>query len=302
MPRTATTPEGRRTTGLLPGVATPEGEGIVVYRPFPSKAVREIDPFLLLDRLGPVTIAAGAAAGVPPHPHAGFEVVSYVLQGRLEHRDSRGHRGSLGPGDVQWMTAGAGIIHSEMPGTALRERGGTLEAIQLWINLPARDKQMPPRYGDLAATTRPIATSADGLATVRVMSGEALGARAGLPLRTPITYLHWTLEPGAIVDQPLAEGTEALAYVLSGQGQFGADRRVASRDELVRFEREGAHVTLAVPVGGERTEVLLLAGPPTGEPVARSGPFVMNTMAEIRKAIEDYHAGAMGELAPGGED
>jgi redox-sensitive bicupin YhaK (pirin superfamily) len=296
MPQTATTSPGRHTAGLLPGVATQEGEGITVYRPFPSRGAREIDPFLLLDRLGPVVIAPGTGAGIPPHPHAGFEVVSYLLQGRLEHRDSGGHRGRLGPGDVQWMTAGAGIVHSEMPAEALRARGGTLEAIQLWINLPARDKQMPPRYGDIAAATIPSATTPDGLTTVRVISGEALGARAILPLRTPITYLHWTLSPGAIVHQPLPDDTEALAYVLTGEARLGVDALPVSRDQLVRFEGQRGSVTLRVPESGQRSEVLLLAGPPTGEPVARSGPFVMNTMTEIREVIEKYRAGELGEI------
>lgn len=299
MANSATTPLGRRTAGVLPGIVTPEGDGILVYRPFPSRAAREIDPFLLLDRLGPVTLAPGAASGVPPHPHAGFEVVSYILQGRLEHRDSRGHRGSLGPGDVQWMTAGAGIIHSEMPGAELREQGGTLEAIQLWVNLPARDKRTAPRYGDIPAAQLPTAATADGLAAVRVIAGEALGARAALPLHTPITYLHWTLEPGATVSQPLPDGTEALAYVLDGRARFGADGREASRDELVRFADRDGPVTVAVAEGGRRTEVLLLAGPPIGEPVARSGPFVMNTPAEIREMIEAFRSGAMGEIPTG---
>ena len=296
MAGSATTPLSRRTAGLLPGVATPEGDGILVYRPFPSHAAREIDPFLLLDRLGPVTLAPGAAAGVPPHPHAGFEVVSYILQGRLEHRDSRGHRGSLGPGDVQWMTAGSGIIHSEMPGAELQAKGGTLEAIQLWVNLPARDKRTSPQYGDIPAAELPTAISADRLASVRVIAGEALGARATLPLRTPITYLHWTLKPGATVHQPLPDGTEALAYVLAGQALFGTDARAASRNELVRFEGPDGSLTIAVPKGGPQTEVLLLAGPPIGEPVARSGPFVMNTLAEIRTVIEEFRSGAMGEI------
>ncbi len=297
MVSSATTPQGRRTAGILSGVATPEGDGIVVYRPFPSRAAREIDPFLLLDRLGPVTLTPGAAAGVPPHPHAGFEVVSYVLQGRLEHRDSRGHRGSLGPGDVQWMTAGSGIVHSEMPGAELQANGGTLEAIQLWVNLPARDKRASPRYGDIPAAQLPTATTADDLAGVRVIAGEALGVRATLPLRTPITYLHWTLQPGATVHQPLPDGTEALAYVLHGRARFGADAREGSRDELVRFEDRDGPVTITVPPGGERTEVLVLAGPPIGEPVARSGPFVMNTPAEIRTVIAEFRAGAMGEIS-----
>ena len=296
MHQTATPIQGRRTSGILPGIATPEGDGILVYRPFPSHAAREIDPFLLLDRLGPVSIAPGGGGGVPPHPHAGFEVVSYILQGGLEHRDSAGHHGRLAPGDVQWMTAGAGIIHSEMPTEALRTQGGTLEAIQLWINLPARDKQRPPRYGDIPAAALPSATSPDGLASVRVIAGEALGSRATLPLRTPITYLHWTLAPGAVVHQPLPDGTVALAYVLAGEAHIGSDALPATRDQLVRFEGDHGPVTLQVPAGGVHTEVLLLAGPPIGEPVARSGPFVMNTMAEIRQVIEKYRAGGLGAI------
>ena len=298
MRQTATPTQGRHTADILPGIATPEGDGILVYRPFPSHAAREIDPFLLLDRLGPVSITPGGGGGVPPHPHAGFEVVSYILQGGLEHRDSAGHHGRLAPGDVQWMTAGAGIVHSEMPTEALRAQGGTLEAVQLWINLSARDKQMPPRYGDIPAAALPSATSPDGLASVRVIAGESLGARATLPLRTPITYLHWTLAPGAVVHQPLPEGTVALAYVLSGEARVGSDALAATRDQLVTFEGHDGPVTLRVPADGARTEVLLLAGPPIGEPVARSGPFVMNTMAEIRQVIEKYRAGGLGEIPP----
>ena len=292
-------PLGRRSAGLLAGIPTTEGEGITVYRPFPSAAVREIDPFLLLDRLGPVPIAPGAGTGVPPHPHAGFEVVSYVLQGGLEHRDSGGHHGRLGPGDVQWMSAGSGIVHSEMPTADLRAKGGTLEAIQLWINLPARDKQMVPRYGDLSGATIPSAKSSDRLASVRVIAGEALGARATLPLRSPITYLHWTLEPGATVAQPLPDGTVALVYVLTGEARVGSDARTAARDTLVRFEGTVGHVNLSVLRDGTRTELILLAGPPTGEPVARSGPFVMNTMAEIRAVVAKYRAGGLGEIPVG---
>jgi redox-sensitive bicupin YhaK (pirin superfamily) len=296
MPNPATTPLLRSTAELLPGVATPEGEGITVYRPIPSRAAREIDPFLLLDRLGPVPIEPGKASGFPPHPHAGFEVVSYVLQGGLEHRDSAGNRGRLGPGDVQWMTAGRGIVHSEMPGESLRTEGGTLEAIQLWINLPARDKQMEPRYGDVPAVDIPVAMSADGLSRVRIIAGEALGRTATLPLMTPITYQHWTLSPGATIDQPLADGTEALAYVLSGEGRVGAEARPVRRDELVRFEGRLGAIRLAVPADGEVTEVLLLAGPPTGEPVARSGPFVMNTMTEIRDVVARFKSGELGTV------
>lgn len=292
----ATTSTGRRTAGTLPGIATPEGEGITVYRPFPSRAAREIDPFLLLDRLGPVTVEPGAGAGFAPHPHAGFEVVSYVLQGGLEHRDSAGHRGRLGPGDVQWMTTGGGIVHSEMPSERLRTEGGTLEAIQLWVNLPARHKQVLPRYGDIPAERIPAAATPDGLARVRVISGEALGQRAELPLRTAFTYLHWTLAPGAVVHQPVPEGSEAMVYLLTGHAVLGADGFEAARDQLVRFGPDGGHVTMQVPADAAPTELLLLAGMPIGEPVARSGPFVMNTMEEIKAVVGRYKAGELGEV------
>lgn len=296
MPKPPTPQRGRLTTGILPGAPTPEGDGMLVYRPIPSKAVREIDPFLLLDRLGPIDIPAGGHGGVPPHPHAGFEVVSYVLQGSLEHLDSTGNRGRIGPGDVQWMTAGSGLIHSETPGEALRASGGTLEAIQLWVNLPARLKHIAPRYGDIPAGTIPSATSPDGLASVKVISGEALGVRATLPLQTPITYQRWTLRPGATVHQQLPTDACVLAYVLDGEARFGADGRRAVRDELVRFEPTGPEVSMSVPTGGAAAELLLLAAVPTGEPVARSGPFVMSTMQEIRDVIARYRGGELGEI------
>jgi redox-sensitive bicupin YhaK (pirin superfamily) len=278
---------------VVPATVTTEGEGVIVHRPFPGKGHPDADPFLLLDHLGPVTMAPGRSGGFPDHPHAGFEVVSYVLQGGLEHRDSRGNHGILGPGDVQWMTAGAGLVHSEMPAGELAVQGGVLEAVQLWVNLPAREKRSEPRYGDVRGDVIPVATTPDGRASVRVIAGESHGARHALGLRTSITYLHWTVEPGARVEQPLPEGTVALAYVLGGLGGFGPAGTRGGADSLVLFDGDRGPVLLESAGGPEALSVLVLAGVALREPVARYGPFVMNTMEEIKQLITAYRGGAL---------
>ena len=180
-----------------------EGGGFLVRRPFPTAGYSFADPFLMLDELGPVDYAPGEAIGAPDHPHRGFETVTYILEGEGAHADSAGHRGVIGPGDVQWMTAGRGVIHSEMPSAKLQKEGGRMHGFQLWVNLPAADKMMAPRYQEIPRARIPQAQTADGLAQVRVVAGEALGARAVIETRTPIAYHDWTLRPGAAVDVPL---------------------------------------------------------------------------------------------------
>src|ERR1700687_4695803 len=168
-----------------------EGGGFVVRRPFPGERIDAVDPFLLIDEMGPVEYGPGEAIGAPDHPHRGFETVTYVLDGEMEQEDSAGHRGRLGPGDVQWMTAGAGIVHSEEPSARIREKGGRVHGFQIWVNLPARDKMMRPRYQEVPSNQIPPAETADGKARVRVIAGEALGARAVIDTRIPIVYQDW---------------------------------------------------------------------------------------------------------------
>jgi redox-sensitive bicupin YhaK (pirin superfamily) len=193
---TVHTQTSRTVAGVINSVETLEGAGFLVRRPLPKSSFSEFDPFLLLDELGPINLKPGQAKGVPDHPHRGFEIVSYVLDGRLEHKDSAGHAGLLTLGDVQWMTAGAGVVHSEMPESMFTQTGGRLHGIQLWVNLPQRDKMMPPRYQEIPAAHIPVAQTEDRPVTVRVIAGEALGAKAVIQTRTPITYLHFTLQPG----------------------------------------------------------------------------------------------------------
>ncbi len=186
---TVPTQTSRTVAGVINSVETLEGAGFLVRRPFPKSSFSEFDPFLLLDELGPINLKPGQAKGAPDHPHRGFETVSYVLDGRLEHKDSAGHAGLLNPGDVQWMTAGAGVVHSEMPKSMFTRTGGRLHGIQLWVNLPQRDKMMPPHYQEIPAAHIPVAQTEDRSVTVRVIAGEALGAKAVIQTRTPITCL-----------------------------------------------------------------------------------------------------------------
>jgi redox-sensitive bicupin YhaK (pirin superfamily) len=269
-----------------------EGGGFIVRRPFPSYGLTVVDPFLLIDEMGPVDYAPGEAVGAPDHPHRGFETVTYVLEGEMEHEDSAGHRGSLRAGDVQWMTAGAGIIHSEEPSRAMREKGGRVHGFQIWINLPARLKMTRPRYREIAAAKIPGAQTADGRAKVRVIAGEALGVRAVIDTHTPITYQDWTVAEGADLTLPLPREQKALIYVFEGSVQVGSDRLVT--DGQLAILTDGDAVRFRGAAGGGR--LLLLAGVPLAEPVARYGPFVMNNEAEIDQAVQDYQSGRMGEI------
>jgi hypothetical protein len=289
---------GRRTVGgVVNSIETLEGGGFLVRRPFPKPAFSEFDPFLLLDEMGPLEVAPGEAKGAPDHPHRGFETVTYLLAGDMEHKDSRGHTGRLRPGDVQWMTAGAGVVHAEMPSREFAREGGSMHAFQLWVNLPQRDKMMKPRYQEIPNSQIPKATSADGLVMVSVIAGEAMGEKAVIETRTPIIYLHYRIEPGGAATQPVPQEYNAFAYVVDGEGLFGREGERAADGQMVLFAQDGDEVRIENPADAKAAlEVLLIAGVPLNEPVARYGPFVMNTQAEIRQAIEDYRQGRMGAI------
>src|ERR1044072_1154814 len=178
----------RGVAGVVNSIETLEGGGFLVRRPFPQASFSEFDPFLLLDEMGPMDVGPGEAKGAAGHPHRGFETVTYLLSGEMEHKDSRGHAGRLTPGDVQWMTAGAGVVHSEMPSAEIARQGGRMHGLQLGVNLPKQDKMMKPRYQEIPGSQIPKATSTDGLATVRVIAGEAMGEKAVIETRTPKNF------------------------------------------------------------------------------------------------------------------
>jgi redox-sensitive bicupin YhaK (pirin superfamily) len=271
-----------------------EGGGFQVRRPLPSAGLRQVDPILMIDEMGPVNYQPGEAVGAPDHPHRGFETVTYMLEGEFEHRDSAGHAGKLHAGDVQWMTAGRGVVHSEMPSAGIMKDGGRVHGFQIWVNLPARLKMTGPRYQEVAGSDIPEAVSDDGLARVRVIAGEALGIAARIDTHTPIVYQHWILQPGARISQPLSAGHNGLLYVFSGSLIAGA---TPLEDGQMAVLGEGDTVEMTVPSSaGSAAQVLLLGGVPLNEPVVQQGPFVMNTRAEIDQAMQDYREGRMGEI------
>ena len=277
----------RAAVRVFTAVATYEGAGFLVHRPFPTPELEMIDPFLLLDEMGPMDLAPGEAKGAPDHPHRGFETVTYMISGAMEHRDSAGNAGRIGPGDVQWMTAGGGVIHSELPAEAILRDGGRMHGFQLWINLPRADKMMKPRYQEIPSERIPESTKDDGSVSVRVIAGEALGTSAVIDTRTPILYLHLTLGEGGELDQSVPEDFNGFVYVF--EGDVDVEGTVLERAQMGVL---GSGDRVRIAHSGEGTaQCLLIAGKPLGEPVSRYGPFVMNYHAEIRQAVADLQDG-----------
>jgi redox-sensitive bicupin YhaK (pirin superfamily) len=291
--------KNRSILKIVNSVQTAEGEGFLVNRAFPTNLLSDLDPFLLLDEIGPKDLAPREAKGAPDHPHRGFETVTYMLEGKFEHKDSRGNAGRLGPGDVQWMTAGAGVIHSEMPEKEFAQKGGRLHGFQLWVNLPRRDKTINPRYQDIPSLKIPVSHTADSLVMAKVIAGEALGVKAVIETRTPIMYIHFTLKPGARVTQPVPDEYNAFLYVIGGQGSIGSNNQeqLARRGQIVEFDKDGEEVEIKADNNTKLAlDVLFIAGEPLNEPIVRYGPFVMNKKEEILEAITDYESGRMDKI------
>ncbi len=266
------------------------GDGFPVRSLFSYAGGNRFDPFLLLDYAGPHVFApSGAPRGVGEHPHRGFETVTIVYQGELEHRDSSGSHGTIGPGDVQWMTAASGVLHEEFHSERFARDGGTLEMVQLWVNLPAKDKMSRPRYQGLLDTEIPRVSLANGAGTVRVIAGEFQGAPGAAKTFTPINVWDAQLIGAGVVDLTLPAGHTALVIVQAGDVQVNGTRVTAA--ELAELSRDEEQVRLEAKVP---SRALVLTGAPIGEPVEGQGPFVMNTREEIQEAIRDYRAGRLG--------
>ena len=289
----------RPVTSVTSAPSGYEGEGFPVRRAFAGVSLDDLDPFIHLDQMGEVEYAPGEPKGTPWHPHRGFETVTYMIDGVMEHQDSEGGGGVITNGDTQWMTAGSGLLHIETPPQWLVAQGGLFHGFQLWVNLPARDKWIQPAYQDLRAETVKLLTSADGGALVRLIAGDVDGHAGPGSTHTPITLAHATLRPGAELRLPWNPSYNALAYVLNGRAGFGAERRPVVSGQLGVF---GAGHVLTI-TADERQEsrspdvdVLIMGGRPIRERVAWYGPFVMNTDAEIAETIEDFQAGKLGTI------
>ncbi len=270
------------------------GDGFPVRSLFSYQEGNAFDPFLLLDYAGPYEFApAEATRGVDEHPHRGFETVTIVYQGELEHRDSSGSHGSIGPGDVQWMTAASGVVHEEFHSERFSREGGTLEMVQLWVNLPAKEKMSPPRYQGILDAQIPQAPLADGAGTVRVIAGKFQGVQGPAKTFMPVNVWDLLLIAGRSADLRLPAGQTALVVVQNGTVRVN-EGTAADAVQLVAFDREGDEIKLHAKTDAR---ALLLTGEPLNEPVVGQGPFVMNTQEEIQQAVRDYQAGRMGHLS-----
>ncbi|MEO1055481.1 MAG: pirin family protein [Actinomycetota bacterium] len=292
----ASTTSSRGITAVVPARQATEGAGFQVYRPFPTDALDLLDPFLLLDEMAPGYQPPGSMVGAPDHPHRGFETVTYVLEGEVEHRDSAGNHGIIYQGDVQWMTAGDGIVHSEMPSERIQREGGRGHGLQLWVNLPSEHKRTRPRYQAISANDTPV-VERDGV-RVDVVAGELLGVNGPAHTHTPVTFARLRIEPGATARLPLPDGHAAALYSVAGAALIR--ERALGEHELVVFDRYGGDLVITVDDQMPPLDAFVLAGEPIGEPVARYGPFVMNTREEIIEAIEDFDAGRMGSIPASG--
>jgi redox-sensitive bicupin YhaK (pirin superfamily) len=277
----------RRIMRVVNGMPATDGAGVELTRVIGQPALPMLDPFLLLDAFRSDN-PEDYIAGFPPHPHRGFETVTYLLDGRMRHRDNAGHEGVIEPGGIQWMTAGRGIVHSEMP----EQENGLLEGFQLWVNLPAGHKMDPPVYQEFPADRIPVEMREGGI-TVRVITGTTAAGTRG-PVVQPLTeplYLDVALPAGGRFHEPLPATHNAFVYVISGTveaaGQEG-NRVQLGRDDLGILAQGG---TVELAAASDAARFLLVAGRPLNEPVARGGPFVMNTRSEIEQAFEDYRQG-----------
>ncbi len=273
-----------------------EGEGFPVHRAFAGVQLRDLDPFIHLDQMGEVDYAPGEPKGTSWHPHRGFETVTYMIDGTFLHQDSHGGGGVIRNGATQWMTAGSGILHIETPPEDLVVAGGLFHGIQLWVNLPAADKFLPPAYQGLESDQVRLLTSPDAGVLIRIIAGDVAGQVGPGSTHTPITLVHATVQAGARLVLPWRSDFNALVYALSGAGIVGGGQPFGSGQLAVLGAGNTITVTAAQNNSAAPLEVLILGGRPIREPVATYGPFVMNTRDELAQAVADYQAGRLGVI------
>ena len=279
----------RQLLAVVPSHPAEPAPGLLVARPFPGPDIDFVDPWIMLDHFGPTPVAPGDFGGLSPHPHRGFETVTVLFDGAMEHRDSLGHIGQLRPGGVQWMTAASGIVHAEYRERGFARRGGVLHGVQLWLNLPAAQKMRPSGYQELPAEQIPV-VSGDGV-RVRIIAGTHGGVKGPAHSFTPVALMHAALDAGGTVSFDLPATHNAAIYVVSG-AVTTSGRRIGA-GELALFP---ATAGLIVVTATAATELLVIGGEPIDEPVVSWGPFVMNTHEEIVQARQDYAAGRMGTI------
>jgi quercetin 2,3-dioxygenase len=295
------TQSDRPVRSITTGPRGYEGEGFPVVRAFAGVSAADLDPFVHMDQMGEIEYQPGEPRGTDWHPHRGFETVTYMIDGRFAHQDSHGGGGLITDGATQWMTAGAGILHIETPPAELVDSGGLFHGIQLWVNLPRKDKFATPNYQAIEGGDVKLLASEDGGALVRIIAGDVDGQHGPGVTHTPISLVHSTIEPGALLNLPWNPDFNALVYVLSGRGAVGPSAQPIAQGQLaVLGAGERITISAAAQQDSHRPamEVLILGGQPIREPVFHYGPFVMNSKSEVVQALEDFNAGRFGTVPP----
>ena len=283
----------RKVLNINDCMKTFEGDGIPVTRAFPVPEMREFDPFLLFDHFGPINYEPGGATGVPAHPHCGFEAITYLLGGEVEHKDSWGGQAAIETGDIQWMTTGSGLIHSELVTEKFKKSGGIIQGLQIWVNLPKKDKQVKPWYQLIKKDNIPVIKESSGV-EIKVLVGKVKETKSLVQTYSPVSIFDVQFSNSGQINLEISKNKIAMVYVIDGELQFVEENKIAAKGQMIYYDQSADEINLA-SISTEGS-YLVLAGEPLNEPVIRHGPFVTNTEGEMKQAMLDYQNGKMGEL------
>jgi len=283
----------RKVLNINDCMKTFEGDGIPVTRAFPVPEMREFDPFLLFDHFGPINYEPGGATGVPAHPHCGFEAITYLLGGEVEHKDSWGGQAAIETGDIQWMTTGSGLIHSELVTEQFKKSGGIIQGLQIWVNLPKKDKQVKPWYQHIKKDDIPVIKESSGV-EIKVLVGKVKETKSLVQTYSPVSIFDVQFSNSGQINLEISKNKIAMVYVIDGELQFVEENKIAAKGQMIYYDQSADEINLtSISTEGS---YLVLAGEPLNEPVVRHGPFVTNTEGEMKQAMLDYQNGKMGEL------
>lgn len=283
----------RKVLNINDCMKTFEGDGIPVTRAFPVPEMREFDPFLLFDHFGPINYEPGGATGVPAHPHCGFEAITYLLGGEVEHKDSWGGQAAIETGDIQWMTTGSGLIHSELVTEKFKKSGGIIQGLQIWVNLPKKNKQVKPWYQHIKKDDIPAIKESSGV-EIKVLVGKVKETKSLVQTYSPVSIFDVQFSNSGQINLEISKNQIAMVYVIDGELQFVEENKIAAKGQMIYYDQSADEINLtSISTEGS---YLVLAGEPLNEPVVRHGPFVTNTEGEMKQAMLDYQNGKMGEL------
>jgi redox-sensitive bicupin YhaK (pirin superfamily) len=283
----------RKVIEIKDCMKTFEGDGIPVTRAFPVTGMRELDPFLLFDHFGPIHYEPGGATGVPAHPHCGFEAITYLLGGEVEHKDSWGGQAAIETGDIQWMTTGSGLVHSELVTEKFKKSGGVMQGLQIWVNLPKKHKKMKPWYQHIKKNNIPIFKENENI-EIKVLVGEVKGIKSDVQTYSPVSIFDVQFSAPEKIDLKILSDQVTIVYVIDGELQFSEENKIATKGQMIHFDQSSDTINLTSI--SENGSYLVLAGKPLNEKIIRYGPFITNTEGEMKQAMLDYQNGKMGKL------